>query len=216
MNFIYVTTNIINGKKYVGSHRGSPNDSYLGSGTIFKNSIKKYGAANFKREVLKECNIEENLFWEEKYIRDLNTLYPNGYNLSKNGGFNIFTDDLRKKLSDAKMGKPRSAKRREISEETRKKMRESAKKRIRGPRSEETKEKIRKANLGKKRKPETRQKLSASLSGKKLSPETKKKMSEFQKGRVKSDQERKHIAESKKGEKNPMFGKIPWNKKIII
>lgn len=40
--FIYITTNLINGKKYIGQKKGY-NDTYLGSGKILKLAIKKYG-----------------------------------------------------------------------------------------------------------------------------------------------------------------------------
>lgn len=98
MNFIYITTNLINGKKYIGSHKGSSGDNYLGSGKILKYAIKKYGRENFKRKILIECDSKNNLILEEKYIMEFNTLYPDGYNLSKNGGYNIFTESLRKKI----------------------------------------------------------------------------------------------------------------------
>lgn len=211
-NFIYVTTNLVNGKQYIGSHYGRESDSYLGSGAIFKNALKKYGKENFIRDILIECEINDNLILEQKYISDLNTLYPNGYNLTKNGGFNIFTEELRSKLSNKKKGRVGPNKGKKFSEETRRKMSEARKGIKLGSCSEEIKEKIRQSNLGKKRSIETKRKLSKSLSGRKLSEQTKEKMSNFQKGRIKSEEERKNISESKKGQKNPIYGKNPWNK----
>jgi hypothetical protein len=50
---VYKTTNIVNNKYYIGVHKtANPNDDYLGSGTVFKLAIKKYGKQNFKKEVL--------------------------------------------------------------------------------------------------------------------------------------------------------------------
>lgn len=170
MNFVYVTTNLINGKQYVGSHDGSEKDEYLGSGKVFLKALKKYGKQNFSRKILEYCDPFYNVILEEKYIEKLNTLKPNGYNISPTGGH------------------------------------------ARGKLSKETIEKIRQSNLGKKRSIETKQKLSKSLSGRKLSEQTKEKMSNFQKGRIKSEEERKNISESKKGQKNPIYGKNPWNK----
>ena len=85
--FIYCVENIINGKKYVGKRVVKNNikdNSYLGSGLIIKNAIKKYGIDNFHREILCECDNKEELEENEiYYIGVLNTTYPNGYNISK-------------------------------------------------------------------------------------------------------------------------------------
>ena len=49
---IYKTTNLINNKVYIGSHRTSNiKDNYLGSGTLLKQAIKKYGKNNFEFKV---------------------------------------------------------------------------------------------------------------------------------------------------------------------
>ena len=41
--FIYRTTNLINGKYYIGQHHTEDlNDGYLGSGRVFIQAIKKY------------------------------------------------------------------------------------------------------------------------------------------------------------------------------
>ena len=54
MNYIvYQTTNLINGKIYVGMHIDRPaKQQYLGSGHLIKAAIKKHGRSNFKRETL--------------------------------------------------------------------------------------------------------------------------------------------------------------------
>ena len=93
---MYITTNLINGKQYVGSHHtDNINDKYLGSGNLIKNSIKKNGKNNFKREILQDCNsILEARKLEGYYIDKYNTLIPNGYNISPNGGNFINMDNL--------------------------------------------------------------------------------------------------------------------------
>lgn len=48
--------------------------------------------------------------------------------------------------------------------------------------------------------------------GKKCSEDTKKKISMALKGRKLSEEHKHKISESLKGEKNPMYGKLPWNK----
>lgn len=51
--YIYKTTNLINGKFYIGKHKSEKYDpSYYGSGKIIRLAIKKYGLENFKNEVL--------------------------------------------------------------------------------------------------------------------------------------------------------------------
>jgi len=50
---IYQTTNLTNGKIYIGYHSTEDlNDQYLGSGKILNQAITKSGRENFKREIL--------------------------------------------------------------------------------------------------------------------------------------------------------------------
>lgn len=85
--YIYLTTNLINNKKYIGQHYGERNDSYLGSGVLIKKAIEKYGNNNFKKEILKVClNREELNYWEQYYINLHNAINDeNYYNLIEGG-----------------------------------------------------------------------------------------------------------------------------------
>ena len=66
--YIYLTTNLINNKKYIGQHKASQFDTkYKGSGKILSKAIKKYGFDNFKTEILYECSSKEELDSKEKY-----------------------------------------------------------------------------------------------------------------------------------------------------
>ena len=60
MHYIYLTTNLINNKKYIGQRAvqnyGIDKDKYLGSGTALINAINKYGRENFKKDILYICN----------------------------------------------------------------------------------------------------------------------------------------------------------------
>lgn len=86
-HFIYKTTNLINGKFYLGK-RSTKNvdDGYLGSGTVFKRALTKYGRENFKREILcytetKELNAElESLLIDESMVSN-----PMCYNMALGG-----------------------------------------------------------------------------------------------------------------------------------
>lgn len=106
--YVYLTTNLITNKRYVGSHKGLIEDSYLGSGKLLLNSIKKHGRNKFKREILKETPTKEEAFsLEEKYIEIYKTLYPKGYNLSPKGGLgvpNCFSQESKDKISNSNKG----------------------------------------------------------------------------------------------------------------
>lgn len=69
-------------------------------------------------------------------------------------------------------------------------------------RSEETKEKIRQANLGKKRPQWVYDKIAASNTGKKASAETRAKMSAARKGRTCTEEHKRKVSEAKKGFKH--------------
>lgn len=76
--FIYRTTNLINGKSYIGQHTTvNLNDGYLGSGTVLKKAIEKYGKENFDREIL--CYASS-----EKELNELEKLYIDSYNAVEN------------------------------------------------------------------------------------------------------------------------------------
>ena len=47
--YIYITTNNINGKQYIGQHKGEPDDSYLGSGATIKKAIAKTVTVYYNR-----------------------------------------------------------------------------------------------------------------------------------------------------------------------
>lgn len=156
MNFVYITTNLVNGKQYIGSHNGEEGDSYLGSGKILKEAIKKYGKENFKREILEICDINKNLELESKYIKEHNTLVPNGYNILEHGEYNEFTEELRKKLSESKKGRKFS---------------------------DEHKEKLSKARIGKKLSEDTKNKMSDFQKGREKSETERKNISNSKKGK---------------------------------
>ena len=66
-NIVYETTNLINGKYYIGVHKNN-GSNYLGSGVVLNNDIKKYGKENFIRETLKEFDNEQDAYNYEKEI----------------------------------------------------------------------------------------------------------------------------------------------------
>ncbi len=68
-HFLYKTTNLLNGKVYYGIHStNNIEDDYLGSGSYFYRSLKKYGKENFKREILEFFDNREDLVKAEKEL----------------------------------------------------------------------------------------------------------------------------------------------------
>jgi len=66
---VYKTTNLINGKIYIGKHETyNLDDGYLGSGKLLLRAIKKYGKVNFKREILFECLTRDEMNMKEAQI----------------------------------------------------------------------------------------------------------------------------------------------------
>lgn len=98
---VYKTTNLINGKFYVGVHKtNEPNDSYLGSGKLLLKAIEKYGIESFRKEVLfifdnpteafdKEAEIVTTEFLSENNTYNLKVGGQGGFDYLNRTGLNI-------------------------------------------------------------------------------------------------------------------------------
>jgi group I intron endonuclease len=96
-NIIYKTTNLANGKIYIGVHcTDDLNDGYIGCGikrqsdvkldTPFHNAVKKHGYDNFKRETMYEFGSAELAFWYESFLVDEDFIKrEDTYNISLGG-----------------------------------------------------------------------------------------------------------------------------------
>ena len=84
VGFIYKTTNLVNGKFYVGKCMNDPREKYLGSGKLLKQAIEKYGEENFKREILQYCAQEDLDDMERIWIEKLDARRL-GYNIQEGG-----------------------------------------------------------------------------------------------------------------------------------
>ena len=85
--FVYKTTNVKNGKIYIGVHRGDVDDGYLGSGKLIKQAIKKHGVESFVREILFEYErLEDALLKESEIVNPDFIKRPDVYNLVVGGG----------------------------------------------------------------------------------------------------------------------------------
>ena len=66
---IYQTTNLINGKIYIGKHETiNIEDEYFGSGNLIRAAINKYGLENFVKTILFELQNEEEMNLLEKCV----------------------------------------------------------------------------------------------------------------------------------------------------
>ena len=112
--FVYITTNLINGKRYVGrccmqTTRKNAWKNYLGSGKALENAIKKYGKENFKREIISFAYNNEELNQQEiGMIKFLNAAESEDYyNISDKYYYNVWKtldeekkEQVRKKMSE--------------------------------------------------------------------------------------------------------------------
>ena len=113
MGFIYLVTNEVNNKKYVGQTTAPKVETrwrqhkYGGVGPCLLKAYRKHGYNSFRYEVLCECPNEDCNSLEIQYIKKLDTIAPKGYNL-QGGGLNFSVHpDTRRKISESKIGKSR-------------------------------------------------------------------------------------------------------------
>jgi hypothetical protein len=62
--------------------------------TYLNNAIRKYGKEKFTLKIVESCDISILDDREQYYINEYNTLYPNGYNLTKGGKTNIIENNI--------------------------------------------------------------------------------------------------------------------------
>lgn len=190
--YIYLTTNNINSKMYIGQHKSNKYEvdvNYLGSGIILEKAIRKYGKDNFSAQILATADSKEDLDkLEIEYIQKFRHLYgiDNIYNIAnggQGGSFSPMTPERRRKIGQAHKGRKRDPKAVE----------KSAKAQIGHIVSQESRIKSRLSNLGQTRSEETRKHMSENHAdfngpknpfwGKKHSEETLRRIGASAKGR---------------------------------
>lgn len=93
---IYIIKNEINNKVYIGQSINiekrikehfwkAQNKKDVSYNTAIHQAIRKYGKENFSWKILQECTEEELDSLEKKFIKEYNSLTPNGYNILEGG-----------------------------------------------------------------------------------------------------------------------------------
>jgi group I intron endonuclease len=198
---IYIATCLPTGKQYVGqtirtvAHRWNVHvrDARRGSKTYLHHAIRKYGKDAFKvvaMEIPSELANKENMDRAEKrFIVELGTRVPNGYNLT-DGGEGVLgrtvSAETRRKISAGHRGRKFSAEHCLKLSEARRGHKQSA----------ETIRKRCDANRGHKRTAETRIKMSNSMRGIKKSVEHRLKIGDANRGRPWSGETRRKRSKS--------------------
>lgn len=211
---VYCTTNLFNGKKYIGKHVTSDiYDDYLGSGLLLTAAIKKYGRASFRKDILYVYENEELMNAKEaELVNEAVVMSDDYYNIAMGGhGGQIVLKEghplyfsTRKKLQE-------QALRRAPELSARAKERHASKNigMYGRTHSDSAKARIGAAHSGKHVTQETRQKLSAALMGNE--PSNKGKSLEETVGASRAHMIKQALSNRNKvkyvGEGNPMYGK---------
>jgi hypothetical protein len=97
-HFTYRTTNLVNGRYYLGMHSTNRiDDGYLGSGKRLYYELNKYGRDNFKFEILKQFSSREELVQAEiNLITEQDLKNPNCLNCKPGGNGGFSSSDAKK------------------------------------------------------------------------------------------------------------------------
>lgn len=193
MGVIYLSRCKVNGKGYVGEtvdferrKRWHKEDAEKGESWLFQKAIRKYGWDAFEWSILYQDDDNDKdwmSWWERKFIRELGTKMPNGYNMTDGGdGGDTMSGRHHTPESIEKMRKSQK-----IACRTRKK---------RVGCSDEARKNMSLAQTGRKVSTEHRKKISETLLGYKHTEESKQKMSLAGRGKKKTEEHKAKIAAS--------------------
>lgn len=108
---VYLIRNKVTGMCYVGQTIGSLENRWTRHASkssccrYLKHAIAKYGRESFEISVVATANdIDELNVLEERYIQELNTLSPHGYNLNAGGNNRRASAETRARMSKAQKG----------------------------------------------------------------------------------------------------------------
>lgn len=190
---IYIITNTVNDKVYIGQVGKGKNKTFMKRfdehiwalnnnrhcNKHLQRAWNKYGEDSFTFDILEECS-KDKLDEREKYWIDYYNSYKNGYNCTLGGdGVSGYkhTEERKQKISKAVRGENHPLYGKHLSKEHKRKMSESLK-------SENN-----------------------TWRGRHHSEETKQKMSESQKGKSKSKEHKQKLSEAHKGKPNIKLAK---------
>jgi group I intron endonuclease len=201
MGYIYMITNKIDGKIYIGQtirpiqkrleeHRTKRSNCVL----IYR-AILKYGWENFEKDYY-ECPDGDLNKHEELMVEVLGTLTPGGYNLREGGGNRgKMSEETKQKMSESKQGDKNHNYGLALDDKTKKKLSEANN----GEKN---------YWYGKNHTDETKQKLSKALLGKTHTNEAKQKIREARLGKTHTNETKQKMCEAKQGEKNHNSKKV--------
>ena len=204
--YVYVHTNKINGKKYVGvtsqepEKRWNEGRGYTKRQPHMYNAIQKWGWENFEHEILfsnlsieEASHIEQSLI-EEWHLQDRKY----GYN-AQSGGLTHATlsDEIKEKISNAHKGK-------RFTEEHKQNLSKARENKPLSEKQQEVIERIKYFNKGKKFTEEHKQNISQALKDRKFSEEHKQNISNGKKGQFTEKQKEAliRVCENNKGRKH--------------
>ena len=166
--FLYIWYDAPNKKYYLGKHKGSPDDSYTHSSTVWESFTKSTIPDGVRRRILAYGTDEEMTKLEyDLLLNRKQKCWDHYYNVSS--GWPLLFDTS---------GTNHPMYGRKHSEEARKKMSKAHKGK---KHSEETRKKITEANKRRKHSEESKKKIGKAHKGKKISEEHRKKTSEYNK-----------------------------------
>lgn len=206
MYIVYVITNLLNSKVYVGLSSqsmddrwyGHRNDARNGSRYYFHRALRKYGFESWKHDVVRTCEtFEEAASAEREIIAQLEACHPRkGYNRTLGGDGCAASEATRRKISETCLGK-------QVSSVTRAKMSASQSALVELGLCQfqrpEVQAQARAARVGIPHSEATRRKMSAAHTGKKMSEAARKKMSQAHEGVPLSDEHRRAMSEAQLG-----------------
>jgi group I intron endonuclease len=224
MGYVYLVTNQINSKQYIGKtlrtlaarKEGHEASAYRKSKLVFHQALRKYSCSSFQWRIIYSSDVNEKLMIAERvYIRLYKTKVPYGYNLTDGGEGNsgwVPSRSTRRKIGNALRGKVGHPSTPEINAKisrtqlgkvvparVRKKMSESAKRRASTPKGKLA---LGNAMLGKHHSESTKSKISQARKGHPVSQETRDKISKSKIGRpgkIPTEETRRKMSQSRLG-----------------